>query len=185
MKYLLALAIIIGGIYAYMTYGPQATHDGKNVSSGIVHYGKETLSRLEAKGFVTLDGTYVRKGVDVVGNLSATNSHLNSLMVQGRTNLVGSVVEGDVLVNGFFGAEHTTFRAPLVVSAQSITLKDCQLHTIVIKKPFWSIGQQVLELTDKSICKGSIVFESGNGKIVLTGNSQALGSVQGAEIEKR
>jgi hypothetical protein len=185
MKYLFTLLIIVGLAYAYMEYGPKAAHDGKNGSSGIVHYGKETLSRLDAKGFVTLDGTFVRKATDVMGNFSATNSHLNSLMIQGRTSLSGCVVEGDVMASGLFSAEHTTFRAPVIVSSHSVAFSDCQLNTIVIKKPFWSIGQQVLELSDKSICKGSIVFEGGDGKIVLKGQAQVLGSVQGALIEKQ
>lgn len=185
MKYLLTLLIIVGLAYAYMVYGPSSAQDGKNISSGIVHYGKETLSRLDAKGFVTLDGTFVRKSTEIMGNFAATNSHLNSLMVQGRTSLSGCVVEGDVMASGLFSADHTTFRAPVIISSHSVTFSDCQLNTIVIKKPFWSIGQQVLELTDKSICKGSIVFEAGNGKIVLKGNSQVLGSVQGALIEKQ
>ena len=184
MRLLLMLLVAVAVIVGYVVWREPVSQGGKTVSSGMVHYGQETLATLEGNGSVELEGTFVKKLLIVNGNLDAQKAHLNALDVRGRATLLDSTVSGKAEVNGFLKAVGTTFRSDLIVSSKNVAFTNCTLANLVIKKPFWSFGQQVVELKDKTICKGSIVFEGGNGKVIVSGKSQVLGSVQGALIEK-
>lgn len=189
MKFVLFVLLALALCFAYYIYGPSAEQNNavemKTVSNGVVTYGKETLAGLQANGFVTLDGTTVRKTLFVNGSLAATKARIHSLHVNGHASISGSNVDAKSQVNGFLCPEHSTFRSELILSVQSVNFVDCILESLVIKKPIWVFGKQVIELSEKTICKGPITFEGGNGKIILSGNSQVLGPVQGAEVEKR
>lgn len=189
MKFILFVLLALALSYSYYTYGPSSSPktavEIKNVSNGVVTYGKETLAYLQANGFVTLDGTTVRKTIFVNGSLAASKARVNSLHVNGHASISECVVDDKSQVNGFLCPENSTFRSDLILSVQSVNFKGCTLESLVIKKPLWVFGKQVVELSEKTICKGSITFEGGSGKVILSGNSQVLGSVQGAEVEKQ
>ncbi len=188
MKYMVLVLLALVLCYSYYTYvptsGQSTTVEMNNESFGFVNYGSETLASVEANGYVTLDGTFVRKALHVNGNLNANKAKINLLRVNGRASLSDCTVEGKTDITGFLTAINTTFRSDVVVSAQRIRFSGCSIDQLVIKKPFWSFGKQVVELSDKTICKGPIIFESGNGRVVLAGNSQIIGSVNGALVEK-
>lgn len=189
MKFIILVLLALALFYSYYVYGPSSAQttevEMKNVSNGVVKYGKETLAYLQANGFVTLDGTTVRKTLFVNGSLAANKARVNALHVNGHASVSECVVDGKSQVNGFLCPEHSTFRSELILSVQSVNFKDCTLESLVIKKPLWVFGRQVIELSDKTVCKGPITFEGGNGKVILSGNSQVLGPVQGAEVEKQ
>lgn len=188
MKFVIFVLLALALSYSYYTYGPSSAQTNgveKNVSNGVIKYGKETLVSVHANGFVTLEGTVVRKTLFVNGSLAANKAQINSMHVNGHAGVVECVVDGKSQVHGFFCPEHSTFRSELILSVQSVNFKDCNLESLVIKKPLWVFGTQVVELSEKTICKGPITFEGGNGKVILSGNSQVLGPVQGAEVEKQ
>jgi len=184
MRYLLALLIVVLLVFGYTAW-QNSSGNGKSASSGIVHYGSETLTTLNSTGFVTLDGTFVRKELTVHGSLSAEKAQINNMTVQGRASLTDSVISGQSSVYGFLRAKGTSFRGPIEFSGHGVTFEDSNLDAIVVKKPFWAFLQQTIELSGKTICKGTITFESGKGKVIVSGKSQMLGSVQGGEVEKQ
>ncbi len=185
-KYLLVAILAVGLWYAYTSYPQEHKTDGKNVSNGVIRYGRETIASLEGNGFVTLEGTTVRNMLLVNGNLDAKNAKVGSLSVNGHASLLDTTIDAKSEINGFLSATNTTFRSELTVSTQSATFSGCTLSGgIVVKKPAWSFGRQTLELTEKTICKGPITFEGGNGKVILSKTSQILGAINGAEVEKQ
>ncbi len=184
MRLLLMMLVAVAVIVGYVVWREPMNQGGKTVSSGMVHYGTETLTTLEGNGSVELEGTFIKKLLVVNGNLYAQKAHINALDVRGRATLLDSTVDGSAEVNGFLSAVGTTFRSPLTLSSKNVAFTNCTLANLVIKKPFWSFGQQVVELKDKTVCKGSIIFEGGNGRVIVSGKSQVSGSVQGALIEK-
>ena len=183
MKYLVALALIAIGCYAYFVMN-QPSGSAKSVTSGVVRYGAETLGSVHANGFVTLEGTTVRKTLFVNGSLSAEKATIGQMHVNGHAGLFGCTVNDVSQVNGFMSANKCTFGKELVLSVQKVSFTECIVGAVTVKKPLWVFGTQVVELSDKTICKGPIIFESGNGKIVISGNSQLIGPVHGAEVEK-
>lgn len=189
MRYLAVLVVIVLLFVSYYHWGPQKrsqeSSNVKNVSSGVIRYGNETLASLQGNGLVTLDGTYVRKSLIVNGSLDANDAHIGSLKVNGQAKLNGTNVDGKTEVNGFLSADKSTFQKEIAVSAHKVQFSDCTLDSIVIKKTGWAFGSQVVELLDKTVCKGSITFEAGDGKIIVSDSSQILGAIQGAEVEKK
>jgi len=189
MRYLVVLVVLVVLAYSYYALGPnkqkQESNIIKNVSSGVIRYGNETLASVQGNGIVTLDGTHVRKSLLVNGSLDANEAHIGNLKVNGQAKINSTVVDGKTEVNGFLNADKSTFQKEVTVSAHKLQFRDCTIDSIVVKKAGWSFGSQVVELLDKTICKGSITFESGDGKIIVSDTSQILGAVQGAEVEKQ
>lgn len=185
-RFIIALILIVGLWYGYATYYQEHVVEANTKSNGFIRYGKETVAALEANGFVTLEGTTIRNTLFVNGSLDATNAQIGALHVNGNATLLGSTINGKSQVNGFLSATNTTFRSELIVSGQSVTFAGCTFNgTVIVKKPAWAFGSQVIELTEKSLCKGQIIFEGGNGKVILSKTSQILGPIKGAEVEKQ
>jgi hypothetical protein len=189
MRYLIAILIIVGLVflYFYKSHGCQTRQEGKtaNISSGVISYGKDSLSSLKGNGLVTLEGTYVRGPLEVNGSLSAKDAHIGSLIVTGHASLEGCVIDGKASVKGFLSAENTTFQDTLGLTTQKASFENSTLSSVVIHKSGWAFGTQELILSKKTICKGPITFESGKGKIILSDDSQILGPVEGAVVEKQ
>src|SRR5258705_6636808 len=96
MRYVVVVLVVVALFFSYHVWGPNARRAGsaKNVSSGVITYGNETLAGLQGNGFVTLDGTYVRNTLMVNGKLEAENAHIGTLKVNGMAELAGTIVDG-------------------------------------------------------------------------------------------
>lgn len=188
MRYVIVVLVLVALVFSYYVWGPQARRasaNGKTVSSGVIHYGNENLASLKGNGIVTLEGTTVRNMLVVNGSLDAKDARIGALQVNGHATLTGSTVEGKSEINGFLNADNSNFNSDMEISAHKVKFQECNVDSLVIKKPLWAFGSQVVELAKKTICRGPITFEAGNGKIILSGDSQILGAVQGAEIERQ
>ncbi len=182
----LILVLLVAVVLFYMYYGiGTSSKDGKSVTSGVVSYDNETVGSLQVNGVVTLDGTTVSNALAVSGSLQAKKAHINTMQVNGHASLTECVVDGKAQIQGYLSAHQTKFGSELTLSTYKVKFDNCTLGALVIKKAFWALGEQVVELADNTTCTGPITFENGNGKVILSGNSQFNGSVQGAEVEKQ
>lgn len=184
MKYLLLALIVIGVVFLYYTKTQSTDASGKlaNISSGVISYGKDSLASLKGNGLVSLDGTFVRGMLEVNGSLDAKDAHIGTLLTNGHASFVGCVVDGKAEINGFTSGINATFQAPLTLTCRKATFENCNLSAVTVKKTGWSFGSQELILSKKTICKGPITFEAGNGKVIVSKDSQILGKVIGAEV---
>lgn len=153
-------------------------------ATGIIHHGKETLDSFQGNGRVTFEGTTVKNHAQVNGSLFAHKAILGTLDVGGHAHLRKSSVAGKTRISGFLTAEKTNFRNRIVLTGQKLTLQNCKVGSIHIKKTNWPFSSQVVELSKNSVCKGKIVFDSGKGRVVVKDGSKILGKVRGAVIEK-
>ena len=176
MKYILSILIIAALCIWYFQTETRHTPI-QNISSGIVTYGKETLDSLTANGLVTLEQTTIRGLLDVTGSVKATNAQIGALSCMGTANLTNCRITNACEITGFLDATGSTFQNSLTISAQTVTLTDCTLQSIVVKRPAWVFGAQVVELNGKTIVKGSITFEAGNGTVRTSDDSKVLGKV--------
>lgn len=188
MRYLICILIGAALAYGYIHYYHNAPSEAAGSvvsSSGLAHYGKDTLSALKSNGFVTLEGTTVKGMVDVNGKLDAQGASLGDLEVNGAVSLTNCQVKGKTRVNGFVNASKTIFYDECNIASQKIVLTDCTVPSIVIRDISWMPGTQVLELHGNSKIAGNVTFESGKGKILLSAGSVISGTITGAEIEKQ
>jgi hypothetical protein len=181
MRYLIVIIILAAiGYFLFVKSESSSTH----VSTGVISYAKDTIGSIDATGYVTLNGTTVRKKVEVKGRIDAKEAHIGSLQVTGNANLNGCIVDGLCEVSGFLNGINTRFKDKIIISSNSLSLQACQAPAIEVKKTGWAFGSQVIELSKNSKV-GEIIFESGNGKVIVTEGSTVSGPVIGAEIEKR
>lgn len=185
MMYILTGLISASLVFAVQTRCDAASHDSKkNSATGVIRHGDETLDSLKGNGRVKLAGTRVTGRVEVNGSIYANKAKLGSLNVGGHAHLHKTFVAGKSRVHGFFAAEKSVFKDTLVVKGKKISLKDCKVRSIFVKKISVPFASQVVELSKNSVCAGKIVFESGKGKVILLGKSKVLGKVKGAKVEK-
>jgi hypothetical protein len=185
MKYLylvIALCAINSPVDCFQQ--PQQEPAVETSALGIAHYGKDKFESLKFNGRMTLEGTKISGPVEVNGSLSAQDATIGSLNVTGHSYLSTTQVKGKALIDGFFSADKTTFGDELVVKAHRITLRECNVGTIIMKKVLWPFDNQVVELTDGTRCSGNVIFESGKGRLILRNGSTCKGEVLGGDLQK-
>ena len=148
-----------------------------------IQYGKERLESLQGSGRVVLNETQIVGYVDVNGSLFANGAHLGSASINGQATLYDSTVEGKSVINGSLCAEKCTFRSAIDATAQKVSFTECNLNSIHITKTPWPNGKQVVKLSNCN-CRGGIVFDSGDGIVILKNKSLVQGKVVGAVIQK-
>jgi hypothetical protein len=180
MRYVVAILVVLGLVFSFY-YGEKKKGESKSVAQGVVIYGKEELDTLTGNGVFALDGTTVKNNTIITGSLYANNAHFDSLVVvNGQANLADCTLRGPSLFQGLFNATKSAFHAPVTLASHTFIFHDCDIDSIVVKKPSWLSGTQVVVLTDKSICRGTITFEAGRGKVILSPDSKILGKITGA-----
>lgn len=187
MRYLFCLLLGAALAYGYIYYYQNAsshTEETTISTAGFAHYGKETLSSLGVNGSLTLEGTRVKGPVEVNGRLDAQDATIGSFDVNGSASFSNSQVASPSKVNGFFSAVSSQFQGEVTASSQKISLNNSTASSIVVRDIRWLPGSQTVELSHNSKVTGTITFESGKGKVILSEGS-VVGNVVGGEIEKR
>ncbi|EKE01988.1 MAG: hypothetical protein ACD_21C00011G0013 [uncultured bacterium] len=110
-------------------------------------------------------------------NIEATKGHVNGSLDATDIKVTEELtVNGQVLVkNGDLGS--------VVICGRDSKLINSKIKDVFVKKG--DGGVQVLELGKKTVVSGDVVFESGEGKIYLSGSSEVLGDIKGATVIKK
>jgi hypothetical protein len=117
----------------------------------------------------------------VTGPLKVENLSTNSLVVMGPTKLEHSTINGSTTITGPLKAKDSKFN-DITVTAGEIELKKSLVKSILVKKDL-AYSTQVLTL-NSTMVSGDVIFESGQGKIILENGSKIQGTVTGAKISK-
>ena len=141
-----------------------------------------TIESLEILGTVKLNGTTVSKLLKVTGNLVAQSATLNQVEVEGDARLTDTILEQQMSITGSFQASGSKFRNPVSFTGQKILFSKCTLSGITIQRDAAFRAKQIIELKDKTVIDGPVVFEGGNGEILLYPGSKILGSISGGKI---
>ena len=181
MKFLITLLLVAALGYFYWSSSYTINPTIQNVSSGVISYGKETMDSLKGNGLVTLEGTTIRGRLEVNGSVKATKAFIGAFDCAGYANLTDCVIKTHSDVNGFLNANRTAFQGPVVLKAQKAEFTDCTIESLIVKNPSWVFGTQVIELQGKTVVKGSITFESGQGKVNMSPQSKVLGKIVGGQ----
>lgn len=137
-----------------------------------------TVSRLTENGVVNVNGTTVTGATIINGLLSAKDASFTSLDVNGSTHLIHCTVHGDTAIKGILSASSTTFQGKLDVYSNSTRLINSKvsgdLH-ILHTKP----KHHIIYLDNFSEVSGDIIFDDGDGEIIVRGNSKIKGKIIG------
>ncbi|SCA58709.1 hypothetical protein AB751O23_AL_00090 [Chlamydiales bacterium SCGC AB-751-O23] len=149
---------------------------------GSSSFFNQTIDNLDFKGTVDLDDVNVKKDMHVQGIAKIEGGKIFNLQVEGILEIEDSIVEGDVNIVGELEAENTQFMKTLIFIGEELELKKTQAQDIILKKPNESKLTQRVRVREGSVVQGNIIFESGDGEVILDNDSRFLGNVQGGRV---
>ena len=187
------IRILSASIIVFACHSTHAT----SVSYGFREAQSQMLETLQHSGMLNLEKTTVSGITEINGFITAKNSTLNSLTVNGDADLDHVLVKGSVLVQGKLAAEDANFQEAVVIKGQinaedshfnkTITIygnhsefENCHLENIILEK---NNDQKVQHLyLEETQVDGDITFKS-HGIIHMDKESKIVGKVTGGKIE--
>lgn len=163
----------------FLTRGMAALNAGVcNVVPGRVICGKGSIENLSGNGMVALNGTTISGTTVVDGLLNADDANFFSLKVNGSVKLMQCIVNDTASIKGSLTASSTKFEKTLNVYSNEIRFINSK---VVSNLHFGSTEskKQIVYLDNFSEVVGDIIFDDGNGKVVLRGQSKIGGKVIG------
>jgi hypothetical protein len=143
---------------------------------------QESFENLTSSGVLKLKGTTVSNKLIIQGCLIAQSAHLGSIEGSGDINLTDTTVKLESSIMGYLRAQHTTFNSPLTISSNKAVFTASKLNAITVKKLDSFKCKQVIELKQKTMVEGPIIFESGKGEVHLYSGSKVFTPVTGGKI---
>lgn len=148
---------------------------------GHVTCGKGTVSQVSGNGIVTINGTIVTGLTQVNGLLFATNANFFSLDANGNINLIQCIINDASQFSGTLNASLTEFNETVNISTSTLRLINSKvkgnLHLLHSESK-----KQIVYLDNFSDISGDIIFDDGDGVVVIRGNSTVSGEVIGGRI---
>lgn len=118
--------------------------------------------------------------VPETGRFDASDSRFLGLQVEGKVELVRSVVQGECTITGMVKAEQTQFEKKIDISSGRLILDHCTLPSLYVKD-----GHDTLitvELKSGTVINGSIYFENGTGCVFADPSVVIHGEVVGGAL---
>ena len=145
---------------------------------------------------VALVNTDITKELMVNGVLTATNSKLHKVSLNGSAVITNTVIYEDISINGELTVDKTVLKKNVVghgkllakhakirkidLAAKIIILNDTVVDSIRIRE----FKNTTIYVRNNSVVTGSIVFDTGLGRVVIDKSSHVKGSITGACIKK-
>ena len=166
-------------------------------SFGMTKIKNKTVDTLTAYGSVDLEDVLIEGPLTIYGRLDASSTKVqgrvavygrteledidlkDDLTVYGKLNLDRGVVSGETKVYGAIRIEDSKLN-DLVAYSRNITLKDSVAKNIFVYKK--EHGKAIVTLVASKI-EGDIVFDSGQGTVILEHGSSIAGKVVDGDIE--
>ena len=148
--------------------------------NGMAKIQGESFEILTVNGAASLDDVSAQE-VIINGSLGATNLVTQKLTANGSVNLTASKIEEIAKVAGALEAYECLFNAITLLSEYAV-LNNSKVKTIDVKKvsDFRKKVQQI-ELVNTAV-EGDIVFEGGDGEVILKNGAFVQGKVIGGRI---
>lgn len=145
-------------------------------------YVNETIPVIKAKGFVKLQGTTVSKYLYVYGRLKAMSATIEQMQSVGPTVLLQCIVKKKSLIQGPLIISYSIIEEELTVGSEKATFNASNISSIFVAKITAPKNPQVIELNEKTVVHGPIIFASGEGIVILHSGSKILGGVIGGTV---
>ncbi len=161
-----------------------SSYTEKTTNYGMQTYGKETLDKIQANGFVKLNGTKITEYLQINGRLKADYAQIEKMTINGQGDINNCFVRQKSLVCGTLIATSSKFSDELSVSSEIVVFNSCALSSLRILSVGGYQGVQVVELRGATQINGPITFESGQGEVLLDPDSEIIGKIIGGKIIK-
>lgn len=148
---------------------------------GNMNCGAGNIESLEVNGSANLNGTNIIGDTLVNGLLMAEDSNFNSVEINGNAEFIQCSINQDALIKGTLKASSSKFNASVGVYSSATRL----INTLVngdIHVYHTNPVNQVVYLDNFSRVTGNVVFDDGEGKVVLRGDSKVEGKIIGGSV---
>jgi len=147
----------------------------------LVYLKEKSYDNLTINGTSKLDNILVEKKLISYGSLLVTDSIIGTMHSNGKTDLDKATIKGISSVYGPLNAQYSTLDQIIIYSKKMI-FSDSTTKTITVKKVEES-DEPVIELYNSKV-DGDVIFQGGNGKVLLDSNSKVMGKVIGGVLER-
>ena len=149
-----------------------------SIVPGGVTCGHGSVDNLSGNGVASVNGTTILGETLVNGLLNAEDATFFSLEVSGSTKLVHCIINGEARIKGSLTATSTKFEQSLEVSSGETHLINSKIgHDLHIGHT--DSRKQTVYLDDVSEVAGNIVFDDGQGEVIIRSQSKMGGKIIG------
>lgn len=152
-----------------------------HIVPGSVTCGQGIVNSLSGNGMVTINGTTVSGSTLVNGLLNADDANFHSLDINGSTKLTQCIINDVASIKGSLTASSTTFEKTLMVYSSEIRFINSKVSNN-LRLGHIDSKKQVVYLDNFSEISGNIIFEDGEGEVILKGQSKIGGKVIGGRV---
>ncbi len=139
------------------------------------------LESLNHDGNARISHAKIMKTTRVHGRLICNDSDLWVTLVDGDAYFKKSTFTGRVAIKGSFVAEESNFMENIELTTNKAIIRNSRLNTILVFPVMEGDAEQCIEIYNSDI-KGSVVFYSKKGKVMMDADSIIRGEVVGGEI---
>lgn len=152
-----------------------------NIVPGSVTCGHGTVDSLSGNGMVTVNGTIISGTTLVNGLLNAEDANFFSLEVNGSANLTQCTINDAASVKGSLVASSTKFEKTLEVFSSETRFVNSKVSND-LHLGHTDSKKQVVYLDNFSEVSGDIIFDDGEGEVIVRGQSKIGGKVIGGQV---
>lgn len=152
-----------------------------NIVPGSVTCGHGTVDSLSGNGMVTVNGTTVSSSTLVNGLLNADDASFFSLDVNGSAKLTQCTINDTASIKGSLTASSTKFEKTLEIYSSETRFINSKVSND-LHLGHTDSRKQVVYLDNFSEISGDIIFDDGEGEVILRGQSKIGGKVIGGHI---
>lgn len=149
-----------------------------NIVPGSVTCGSGTVENLSGNGMVTVNGTTVSGTTLVNGLLNADDASFFSLEVNGSARLAQCTINDVASIKGSLTASSTKFEKTLEIYSNETRFINSKVGSN-LHFGHTDSRKQVVYLDNFSEISGDIIFEDGEGEVILRGQSKVGGKIIG------
>lgn len=139
--------------------------------------------RITINGEAILDEVIIQEKIVINGSLIAKNVLFESdLVVNGTISITDSNIKGHAFLRGALQSANSVFLNPVQILGDKLNFEQCQINNIIVQQlPYGGIVQKI-QLTNRTIVNGDIIFQAGIGKVYIDTTSAIQGNIIGGEL---
>lgn len=151
---------------------------------GSVTCGSGVVAGLMGNGMVNVDGTTINGAAVINGQLNAEGAHFVTLEVMGSANLSQCTVSDVTDIKGSLTALATDFQRNVDIYSTAVRFSKSNI-TGDVHVHHSDSEKQIVYLDKMSVVSGNIIFDDGDGKVIVRGHSKIKGKVIGGHVSRK
>lgn len=141
-----------------------------------------SFGAIKFSGYLSLLNCTASEDTHVNGYLKLLGSKVKKVVVKGGLQMENSEANGSVTTFGKFKATNSAINGVLCIHSPQTVLENTKAQNIIVAQDKDGVYQTIF-LKGTSSVTGDIVFESGNGKVMMSHQAILQGKVHGGSTQ--